>query len=111
SGQVQPGRLIVACHPGNALNEPWQLAVRDRVLPHNLQTLSDVDTFQLAHSLSGGLRLGTPHQPRSISGQCGGFGLFWGLEVANFRPMRTRRPVRGQSVETTSPEGRPAAAN
>jgi hypothetical protein len=32
--QVQPERLIVACHPGNALNEPWHLAVRDRVLPH-----------------------------------------------------------------------------
>ena len=24
AGQVQPERLIVACHPGNALNEPWQ---------------------------------------------------------------------------------------
>jgi hypothetical protein len=33
--QVQPERLIVACHPGNALSEPWQLAVPDRVLPHN----------------------------------------------------------------------------
>jgi hypothetical protein len=36
--QVQPERLIVACHPGNGLNEPWQLAVRNRVLTHNVAT-------------------------------------------------------------------------
>jgi hypothetical protein len=32
--QVQPERIIVACHPGNALSEPWHLAVHDRVLAH-----------------------------------------------------------------------------
>jgi hypothetical protein len=49
--QVQPERLIVACHPGNALSEPWQLAVRDGVLPHNCQTARGMDTFQPAQSV------------------------------------------------------------
>jgi hypothetical protein len=44
--QVQPECHIVACHPGNALNEPWQLAVRARVVPHNVETVRDQVTFQ-----------------------------------------------------------------
>ena len=47
--QVQPERLIVARHPGNALNEPWQLPVRDRVLPHNCPTGRALDTFRGTH--------------------------------------------------------------
>jgi hypothetical protein len=38
--QIQPERLILACHPGNALKEPWHLAVHDRVLAHNLPNVA-----------------------------------------------------------------------